>query len=161
MDDETLKQIARQLRQPQGEGGVEVGQRMNVGNDLINRRAIAQLAVQPGDRVLELGPGNGFFARDIVGVDASVRYVGCDISSLMVEQASQLNASLIERGQVQFVERTGAELPFPDVSFSKCLTVNTLYFWEDPAAELAEIRRVLMPGGQLIAVFARAGLWSR
>ncbi len=150
MDDETLKQIARQLRKPQGEGGVEVGQRMNVGNDLINRRAIAQLALQPGDRVLELGPGNGFFARDIVGVDESIRYVGCDISRLMVEQANLLNDRLVESGQARFVERAGAELPFPDASFTKCLTINTLYFWEDPAAELAEIRRVLVPGGRII-----------
>lgn len=150
MDDEILKQIARQLRQPQGEAGAEIGQRMNVGNDLINRRAIAQLAVQPHDQILELGPGNGFFACDIVGAKESVRYVGCDISGLMVEQANLLNTNLVNSGQAQFMERTGVELPFPDASFTKCLTINTLYFWEDPAPELAEIRRVLVPGGRLI-----------
>ena len=30
------------------------------------------------------------------------------------------------------------------------MTINTLYFWDDPAAELTELRRVLVPGGQLL-----------
>lgn len=150
MDESQLRQIAGQCRQPQGEAGIEVGQRMNVGNELINRRAIAQLSVQPGDRVLEIGPGNGFFARAIVGVAASVHYVGCDLSVVMVEQADQMNADLIETGQCRFVLRDGPTLPFADDSFDKLLTVNTLYFWNDPAAELTEIRRVLVPGGLLV-----------
>lgn len=150
MDESQLRHMAGQCRQPWGEAGIEAGQRMNVGNELINRRAIAQLSVQPGDRVLELGPGNGFFARAIVGVDASVRYVGCDRSAVMVQQANQLNADLDESGQCRFVLRDGPTLPFADHSFDKLLTVNTLYFWDDPAAELAEIRRVLVPGGLLV-----------
>ncbi len=150
MDEYQLRQIAAQLRQPHGEPGVEVGQRMNVGNELINRRAIAQLAVQPGDRILELGPGNGFFVRDILAVDSTVRYVGCDLSDVMIDQANQLNAEWVRGGQAQFVLRTGSALPFADASFDTLFTINTLYFWDDPVAELAEIRRVLVPGGQLI-----------
>lgn len=150
MDSARLQQIASQLRQPQGQGGIEVGRMMNANNEFINRRAIRQLAVQAGDRILELGPGNGYFARDIVGVDASVRYVGCDLSLVMVEQANQINADLVQADQARFVERTSSRLPFDDASFDKLLTVNTLYFWEDPAAELAEIRRVLVPGGLLV-----------
>lgn len=150
MEEQQLRQIASQLHQPHGDGGIEVGQRMNVGNELINRRAIAQLAVQPSDRILELGPGNGFFARELVAVSPLVRYTGCDLSEVMIEQANQLNAELVQSGQVQFVLRTGSALPFPDASFNKLLTINTLYFWNDPAAELAEIHRVLVPGGLVI-----------
>lgn len=150
MDEHQLRQIAGQLRQPHGEQGVDVGQRMNVGNELINRRAIARLSIQPGDRILELGPGNGFFVRDMVTVDSSVRYVGCDLSEVMIDQANRLNAEWVQRGQAQFVLRTGPVLPFADASFNKLLTINTLYFWDDPVAELAEIRRVLVPGGQLV-----------
>lgn len=150
MDENTLQQIASQLRQPQGDAGIEVGQRMNVGNEIINRRAIAQVAVQPGDQMLELGPGNGFFVRNILATDPTVRYVGCDFSQVMIDQANQFNAPLVASGQARFVLRTGPELPFADSSFDKLLTVNTLYFWDDPAAELAELRRVLVPGGQLI-----------
>ncbi len=150
MDDNALRQIAGQLRQPQGEAGVEVGRRMNVGNEIINRRAIAQLAVQPGDRILELGPGNGFFVGDIVSTDPTVRYVGCDFSEVMIEQANQLNAPFVASGQAVFVQRTEQILPFAENAFNKIVTINTLYFWDDPAAELAECRRVLEPGGQLI-----------
>ncbi|AQG77884.1 class I SAM-dependent methyltransferase [Spirosoma montaniterrae] len=150
MNEEQLRDVASQLRQPHGDAGVEVGQRMNVGNELIYRRAIRQLAVQPNDRILELGPGNGLFARDLVGVAPSVRYTGCDFSEVMIAQANQLNADLVQSGQVRFVFRSGATLPFDDGSFTKFLTINTLYFWEDPAAELAEIQRVLVPGGHVV-----------
>ncbi|RIV24970.1 methyltransferase domain-containing protein [Fibrisoma montanum] len=150
MDEMQLRQIAGQLRQPHGDAGIEVGQRMNVGNEIINRRAIAQLTVQPDDRVLELGPGNGYFAREIVTVHPSVRYVGCDFSNVMIEQARQLNIDLVQSGQAQFILRADATLPFADASFEKVLTINTLYFWDDPAAELAEIRRVLVPGGRIV-----------
>src|SRR5690606_10876458 len=41
------------------------------------------------------------------------------------------------------------DLPFPDSSFTKIFTVNTIYFWEDVGAVLAEFRRVLKPNGIL------------
>jgi SAM-dependent methyltransferase len=42
------------------------------------------------------------------------------------------------------------ELPFPDATFDRVLTVNTVYFWPDLQAALAEIRRILRPGGRLV-----------
>lgn len=150
MDTDRLRHIASQLRQPQGEAGIETGQRMNVGNELIYQRAIAQLAIQPGDHILELGPGNGFFARQIVATDSSVRYTGCDLSETMIAEAGRLNEEFVQDGQVELVLRDRPALPFADAAFDKVFTINTLYFWDDPSAELAEIRRVLMPDGLLI-----------
>ncbi len=150
MNEETLQHIARQLRQPHSEAGIQVGERMNVGNELINRRAITHLAVQSGETILETGMGNGFFVRDIVSIDPSVRYIGCDHSDVMVEQAELLNENFIQRGQAQFMVRQGQQLPFADSSFDAILTINTLYFWDNPANELAELGRVLKPDGRLL-----------
>ncbi len=44
---------------------------------------------------------------------------------------------------------SAAELPFADGSVDRLLTVHTLYFWPDPEAGMAEIARVLAPGGRL------------
>ena len=41
-------------------------------------------------------------------------------------------------------------MPFQDASVDGLLSVNTIYFWPDPAAALREIRRVLRPGGRLV-----------
>ncbi|WP_077922271.1 class I SAM-dependent methyltransferase [Spirosoma sp. 209] len=152
MNEQALRQLAAQLRLPEGEAGIAVANRMNVNNELMNRWAIDQLAVQPGDQVLEVGPGNGRFVPDLLGSDPSVRYVGYDHSALMVSEAVAHNRALVDTGRVQFIWRSGPVMPFPNHSFTKALAVNVIYFWEDPAAELAELHRVLAPGGRLLLV---------
>lgn len=152
MTEEQLRQIAAQLRSPYGDSGIEVAERMNVNNGLMNRWAIEQLAVQSNDRILEVGPGNGRFVPEIVGQHASVSYVGYDHSELMVSEAKQYNSALVESGRVQFVLPNGPRMPFADGTFTKAFAVNVIYFWEDPAAELAQLHRVLAPSGKLLLV---------
>lgn len=149
MDETTLQFIAQQLRQPSGEPGRDVGEKMNVGNEHVNRAAIAALRVAPRDRILEVGMGNGAFVPLLLGVDSSVCYAGCDFSETMVEEAVRRNGAAVERGQAQFFVASAEALPFADGSFDKVFTVNTVYFWENPARVLAEFRRVLKPGGRL------------
>ena len=43
-----------------------------------------------------------------------------------------------------------SRLPSPDCSFDKAYSINTVYFWESLDDEMAEIRRVLKPGGLFI-----------
>jgi ubiquinone/menaquinone biosynthesis C-methylase UbiE len=150
MNEEQLKAVASQLRQPQGEAGIQVGEKMNEGNAFLNMAAIKQLQLQPHDKVLEIGMGNGFFVKDILSNDPSIQYTGCDFSELMIEQAQKLNECYIQQGQAQFVLGEADELPFDNESFNKVFTVNTLYFWIHPATVLAQIKKVLKPGGLFI-----------
>ena len=150
MSQDFLQQLAAQLRQPTGEAGVQVGNNMNQGNRILNLATVEQLHIAPQDQILELGMGNGYFVKDILAAAEGVHYTGCDFSQTMIEQATQLNKEFIENEQANFVFRGGAELPFADQAFTKAFTVNTLYFWEDPAKELAEFHLVLKPGGQLL-----------
>jgi ubiquinone/menaquinone biosynthesis C-methylase UbiE len=149
-DEETLKHIAAQLRKPEGEAGKQTGERMNVGNEAMNLATIAQLHIAPDDNLLEIGMGNGYFVPQIVGVNDTVKYTGIDYSETMVEEACMLNKQQIADGQVQFVLGKVEGMPFEDNTFTKAFTVNTLYFWENPAQVLAELRRVLKPGGLLL-----------
>ena len=161
MTQEELQQIAAQLRNPSGKGGIKVAERMNVNNGLMNSWAIEQLDVLPGDHILEVGPGNGRFVPGIVGKHSSVSYAGYDHSKLMVSQAEQYNTTLVQAGQARFVLRDGPTMPFADGAFTKALAVNVIYFWEDPAAELAELHRVLAPSGRLLLVIRPKSVMER
>jgi ubiquinone/menaquinone biosynthesis C-methylase UbiE len=150
MDQDTMKQLAQQLRKPEGEMGKKVAEQMNSGNELMNRTTLTYLNACANDSILEIGMGNGKFVKDILAIDPSINYVGCDYSNLMVQEASVLNASWIANKQAQFIQTTADVIPFQDKHFSKAFTVNTIYFWEDPNKELAEIHRVLTRGAKFV-----------
>ena len=140
MDVELLKSIARQLRQPTGEQGIQVAKKMNEGNLHMNRFTIEALHIKHFDRILEIGMANGYFVKDILK-DATVRYVGCDFSEIMVAEARTHNQSFIDSGQAEFLLANADNLPFKDESFDKVFTVNTIYFWDDPEKVLEEIKK--------------------
>src|SRR5690349_11633365 len=90
------KTLACQLRHPEGELGIKVGENMNKGNRLMNVETIRQLQVADNDNILEIGMGNGFFVKDILGAAENVRYSGCDFSETMIKEASVLNKEFFE-----------------------------------------------------------------
>ncbi|MDY8137429.1 class I SAM-dependent methyltransferase [Aquimarina sp. 2201CG5-10] len=150
MTTDQLKTIAQQLRKPEGLQGIEVGNKMNLGNALINLATIEALSLKNNDKLLEIGMGNGGFVKDIFAINDSIKYVGCDYSQTMVDEAEKINKMFIDKHQAQF-HHTGAEqLPFQDDSFNTVFTINTIYFWENITKILSEIWRVLKPGGTLI-----------
>lgn len=150
MDEKTFIEIAKQLRQPSGEYAVQVGEKMNEGNHHINLNTIDALHPLAGDHILEIGMGNGFFVKNILSVDPSITYTGCDFSDIMVAEAIRLNQTYVKDGQAQFVYADANDLPFANESFDKVFSINTLYFWDDTQKVLAEIRRVLKPLGQIL-----------
>jgi len=149
MNEETLKEIAKQLRQPSGEYAIQVGQKMNEGNLHINLNTIASLQLEKGDHIFEIGMGNGFFVKNILSTDRSIKYTGCDFSEAMVEESSIQNETYIASGQACFLLADANELPFETSFFDKVFSINTLYFWDSPQKVLAEIWRVLKPKGQV------------
>ena len=150
MDKSTLQAIALQLRRPQGEYGTQIGERMNVTNRYINLHTIDALELKNGDTVLEVGPGNGFFVKDILSAGDSISYTGCDFSELMVEEATRNNLGFVDEGRAVFHLSSADKLPLEDGSFDKVFTINTVYFWEDPKKVLAEFKRVMKPAGELL-----------
>lgn len=148
MDENILRFMAQQLRKPEGEVGKQVGVQMNIGNKLMNEWTIEELKAAPGDNILEIGMGNGTFIESILSVDNSIKYTGCDYSGLMIEEASRINDKFVKNGQAKFFHTDADDLPFGDNIFNKIFAINTIYFWEKPSRELAEIKRVLKPGGR-------------
>lgn len=153
MDELLAKQLAAQLRKPAGEEGIKTGEWMNKGNTHINTDTIAVLDPAPYDTILETGMGNGFFVPQIISSHPSVHYIGCDFSDIMVAEAERLNESWIRNGQARFVQADMKSMPFDDAVFNKIFSINTIYFWEDAAAVLEEIKRVLHASGKFILTF--------
>ncbi len=148
-----LKKLAKQLREPNGDAGVELSEKMYRSNFNMTARTFELLLLQKNDHLLELGHGNArhlkhFFEK------ATISYTGLEISETMQEEASKINQILINNFDVQFKHYDGSSIPFADNSFDKIMTINTIYFWEKPIGLLLEMYRVLKKDGVLAVCFA-------
>ena len=110
-------------------------------------RDLAELA--PRARVLEVGSGPGRLAMKLAGLAPDTRVTGVDISPEMVERANALAARSRVADRVRFVEGDVASLPLAEASFDAVVSTFSLHHWPSPAEGLAEIYRVLRPGGVL------------
>lgn len=124
-------------------------------------RLVAELAgVEPGDRVVDVGCGPGRFLREAAERGATA--VGVDPSSQMRRLAAWRTPAKL-RDAVTVVDGTAERLPLEDGAATVAWAVASLHHWTDPDAGLAELRRVLRPGGRLLIAerLARPGSWFR
>ena len=145
--------LASQLRCPNGDKALEVGISMNKANYNLNRECINLLELNDENVVLEIGPGNGAFVQEILQEAKGMNYVGIDISTALVAEASRLNDTQVRKGIAKFECGDSRALPFEAGYFDKVFTVHTIYFWEKPYEHLSEIRRVLKPSGTFCIAF--------
>ena len=108
------------------------------------------LAPQPGERVLEIGPGTGYYTLDLaewVGPDGRV-----EIFDLQREFLDHVMQRAGERGLANVTPTQGdaTALPYDDDSIDAVVLTAVLGEIPDTLAALREIRRVLRPGGRLV-----------
>ena len=109
---------------------------------------VARLALAPDARVLELGPGPGWFSPHVARALPRGKLVLYDLQREMLAKARRrLNRAGV--ANAAFVQGDGARLPFRDASFDVAFLVAVLGEVPDPAACVAELRRVLRAGGLL------------
>jgi ubiquinone/menaquinone biosynthesis C-methylase UbiE len=122
--------------------------------EAVARVALELLELQPADAVLELGCGSGRLLSALAARLRSGFAAGIDPSELMVRHARMRNRHWIARGRVEVRNAHSGDLrAFPDGRFDKVFGAHVVYFWTEPDRDLAEIRRVLRPGGQLLLGF--------
>ena len=96
-------------------------------------------------RLVELGCGSGYFTRVLAGKADHV--VATDVARGMLDVAREAVAAANIAFQVEDAQKTS----FPDAAFDTAFMSLVLHFTE-PAAALAEMQRILRPGGTLIVV---------
>jgi ubiquinone/menaquinone biosynthesis C-methylase UbiE len=118
--------------------------------DMLRRRAHvrAALSATPGERILDIGCGPGFYVAELlaeVGQDGFV--VAVDASPDMLALAQQRCEA---HDNVSFREGTANALPVGDGECDAALSVQVMEYVADVPGALAEIHRALRPGGRVL-----------
>jgi cyclopropane fatty-acyl-phospholipid synthase-like methyltransferase len=118
------------------------------------RWAVEALAVEPGDRLLEIGGGPGVAASLICERLARGHLLLIDRSATAIERTRRRNPGHVASGRLSFETVDLAEFEPDRARFDKVFAVNVNVFWTTPATEeLARIRKALARDGRLFLFY--------
>ena len=133
---------ARELFAPLGATYDRVGATLSFGQDPRWRRTMARRVPRDGGSVLDVATGTGLVAAELLA--AGHRVTGLDQSPDMLAVARERFGA-----GVDLVQASATEIPFPDASFDHLTFTYLLRYVDDPGATLAELARVVRPGGTI------------
>jgi len=125
------------------------GESMERGHRPVGEQAIARMRVEANSRVLDVGCGSGWATRLLADYAFDGRVTGIDISDEMVELARESSAGY---KNVDFKVASAEQLPFETSEFTHAFSMESLYYYRNIPKALAEIHRVMKPGGLVVAV---------
>ena len=145
--------LARQFARPSGWAGRWIfGAWLDRTSPGMSRLALRLLDIRPHDRVLEVGfGGGGLFGAILAAKPAAA--IGVDMSKEMVARACRRFRGELAEGRARILLGSAERLPVADAAIDKACSLNSIYFWSDPAAAMEEFARVLRPGGALLLGF--------
>lgn len=156
-----LTRLAKEINQLQRKNGLATGQLMHLRNKNMTLASINALQLENKNRVLEIGHGNCTHLKDVFNKNSSIFYFGLETSTLMKQEAEQNNKKYIKNRQAVFQNYTGDKIPYVFNFFDKIMTVNTIYYWNNPQSYLNELYRVLKPNGHCVVSFVNGDFMEK
>ncbi len=146
--------FSKQAREPTGLfGRFYMSRVFDKGNADLNALVYETLSIKENDHVLEIGFGTGTLINKIAALIDNGVVEGIDFSKTMDAIARKKNKKHINNGKAKIHLGDFNDVPFDENCFDKVFSVNTIYFWKNPAATVSKISRILKPGGKLIIGF--------
>ena len=105
---------------------------------------LEKMRLAPADNILDVGCGAGWLSRRLAKFVPQGRVVGMDVSDEMVRRARRAS---MDHSNLLFVVGGVEQIPWEANFFSHGVSVESAYYWPDPAAGLKEIFRILREGG--------------
>jgi ubiquinone/menaquinone biosynthesis C-methylase UbiE len=127
---------------------------LDAGNALEDIRSVKRvmttlLDLGDGLTLLDVGCGTGDDVRDLASMlGRHGRAVGVDVSGAMIAEAKNRHAA--SGLPLEFCEGEAHDLKFPDASFDRCRTERMFMHLDRPEQALAEMVRVMRPGGRIV-----------
>jgi ubiquinone/menaquinone biosynthesis C-methylase UbiE len=121
---------------------------MNGGHKAIYENVAKVLDLKPGDDLLEVACGNGYFLKEYASHVHSV--AGLDLSELAVKLAISKNKDRVKAGAAEFVCGEASQLPWADSKFSAATCMGTFPWLSKPLDTLKEVYRVLRPTARAV-----------
>jgi arsenite methyltransferase len=118
--------------------------------DVRRRRGLVldALGAEPGEHVLDVGCGPGFYVADVLErVKADGAVTGIDVSPTM---RAMTERKVADSANVSVLEGEATKIPLEDGAVDRALSVQVFEYVPDTAAALAELSRVVRPGGRIV-----------
>ena len=120
------------------------GEEMEQDHWPIARPTLGLMQIEPIDNILDVGCGAGWLSRILAKRVPIGRVVGMDISDEMIHRARR---GSVDYANLVFVVGEVNEIPWEAHFFTRAISVESSYYWPDPAKGIREIFRVLQERG--------------
>ncbi|WP_157985116.1 class I SAM-dependent methyltransferase [Lentzea terrae] len=117
------------------------------------RGVVDQLAIRPGDRVLEIGCGQGVAATMVCQLLSTGTLTAIDRSTKMVEAATRRNAGYVASGKAEFLIASLEDMNLGDRRFDLVFAVRVGLFHRDPERAHSLLQPWLAPGARVCAFY--------
>jgi arsenite methyltransferase len=132
---------------------------LHPGGERLTRRLAKLAGIERGQRVLDVACGNGATAR-LLARELECQVVGVDLGARAIEQSADAARAADLAARVSFVLGDAEELPFADAGFDVAISECSLCTFPDKRRAIAEMTRVVRPGGNIAIADVTADLSS-
>ncbi len=139
-------------RKPTGTAGKAMLERMNASHAEVTWWGLGFGSWENVRSALDIGCGGGATLARLAKLAPEAQVYGLDYSSVSVEESRAHNADLVDKSRLEVTQGSVEAMPYASGSMDAIVTVESFYFWPDPAQNLCEVRRVLAPAGTFLLI---------